>query len=104
MVHFSPFLFWFSDEFKNFNNDPQDSDENPTLTSEMSKPTFHMDQSALAKPLLSDVTFAHDEMGVDNPLRTSGVTAVSKVSVCSWTATSHSTSLWVACMRISLCQ
>ena len=65
------------------------------------KPTFHMDQSALAKPPLSDVTFAHDEMGVDNQFRTSGVTAVLKVSVCFWTATNHSTSLWVACMRIS---
>ena len=42
------------------------------------KPTFHMDQSALAKPPLSDVTFAHDEMGVDNPLSTSGATAVCK--------------------------
>ena len=75
MVHFSPFFFFgrillFSDEFESLNDDLQDYDENTTITSEMSKLTFHMDQDALLKPPLSDVTFAHHEMDVDNPLRT----------------------------------
>ena len=64
---FSFSFFWFSDEFKNLNNEHQDYDESSTITPEMSKPTFQMDQSAMAKPLLSEMTFTHDEMGVDKP-------------------------------------